>query len=155
MRRVPTAIGNPLAEVVRKLQIPNLADKGLVDPGMGLYTRAKRGEIPILDVGFVDAVKNDKVEPVAALAGWFDGSRVLLSDGSTIEPDAVIVAAGYRRGLEPLVGHLAYLPTTGARSCTGRRPTPVRPVCTSSATRTRSAGCSARSPSTLGVSPRR
>jgi len=39
----------------------------------------------------------------------FDGPRVRLADGEELEPDAVIAATGYRRGLEPLVGHLGVL----------------------------------------------
>jgi len=38
---------------------------------------------------------------------------VVLADGARIEPDAVIAATGYRRGLEPLVGHLGVLGTNG------------------------------------------
>lgn len=119
MRRVPLGIANRFAEVSRKLQVPNLADKGLVDPGMGLITRARRGEVPILDVGFIDAVQNDLIEPVAAVTG-FDGDKVLLADGTAIDPDAVIVAAGYRRGLEPLVGHLGVVGDNGRPTVHGR-----------------------------------
>jgi len=112
MRRVPAAIADRLAEVSRKLQVPDLSEQGLADPGPGLVTRARRGEIPVLDVGLVDAVRAGTVEPVAALAG-FDGDKVLLADGGVLVPDAVIVAAGYRRGLDGLVGHLGVLDERG------------------------------------------
>lgn len=112
MRRVPPWIGDALAEPVRRLSVPNLAHKGLADPGKGLYTRAAAGRVPILDVGVVDAIKDDKVVPVAGLAG-FEGPKVLLSDGSAIDPEVVIVAAGYQRGLERLVGHLGVLREAG------------------------------------------
>lgn len=118
LRRVPTAIADVLAEVTRKLQVPDLSAYGLADPGKGVITRARRGEIPILDVGLVDAVLAGKVEPVAALAG-FEGDKVLLADGTAIVPDAVIVAAGYRRGLEPLVGHLGVLDEAGSPVVSG------------------------------------
>jgi hypothetical protein len=36
-----------------------------------------------------------------------------LTVGTRIEPDAVICATGYRRGLEPLVGHLEVLTPDG------------------------------------------
>lgn len=112
MRRIPTWLGDALAEPVRRLSVPNLSHKGLPDPGKGLYTRAAAGRVPILDVGLVDAIKADTVQPVAGLTG-FDGPKVLLSDGSTIAPDTVIVAAGYQRGLERMVGHLDVLRTDG------------------------------------------
>lgn len=112
MRRVPTAIADVLAEVSRKLQVPDLSEYGMPDPGRGMITRARRGEIPILDVGLVEAVQAGKVEPVAALTG-FNGDKVVLADDTAIAPDVVIVAAGYRRGLEPLVGHLGVLDPGG------------------------------------------
>jgi cation diffusion facilitator CzcD-associated flavoprotein CzcO len=120
VRRVPTAVADFLAEPVRKLSVPDLSAYGLPDPGKGLYTRARRGEIPILDVGLVDAVRAGTVEPVAAVNG-LDGPEVLLADGSAIEPDVVIVAAGYRRGLEPIIGDLGVLDASGVPRTHGGR----------------------------------
>ena len=120
MRRLPTPIADLLAEPFRRLTVPDLSAHGLPDPGPGLYRRARRGEIPILDVGLIDAVREGRVEPVPAVTG-FDGARVLLSDGASIEPDAVIVACGYRRGLEPLVGHLGVLGSDGSPAVHGAR----------------------------------
>jgi putative flavoprotein involved in K+ transport len=56
-------------------------------------------------------VREGRVEVVAALVG-FDGSGVLLGDGRRVSPDAV-VATGYRRGLDSLVGHLGVLGPKG------------------------------------------
>ncbi|MPY98652.1 MAG: SidA/IucD/PvdA family monooxygenase [Actinophytocola sp.] len=126
LRRVPAAIADRLAEIGRKFQVPDLSDKGLPDPGPGLVTRARRGQIPILDVGLIDAVRVGKVEPVAALAG-FDGEAVRLTDGSVLTPDAVIIAAGYRRGLEDLVGHLGVLDARGHPRVHGRTTRPDAP----------------------------
>jgi len=44
---------------------------------------------------------------------------VLLADGTRIQPDAVIAATGYRRGLEGLVGHLGVLDEGGIPLVTG------------------------------------
>jgi putative flavoprotein involved in K+ transport len=120
LRQLPTRIADTLIEPTRRASVPDLRHKGLADPGKGLYERAKRGEIPILDVGLIDAVLADRVEPVAAVAG-FDGARVLLADGSALEPDVVVAATGYRRGLEPLVGHLGVLDNRGLPVAHGRR----------------------------------
>jgi putative flavoprotein involved in K+ transport len=112
MRRLPVRIADELAEPVRRRTVPDLTERGLPDPGKGVYTRAKRGEIPILDVGLVDAVRDGRVEPVPAVTG-FDGSRVLLAGGRSIEPEVVIAATGYKRGLESLVGGLDLLDARG------------------------------------------
>ena len=60
----------------------------------------------------VDAVKDLRIEVVAAVDA-LDGGGVELADGSRAEPDAIISATGYRRGLEPLVGHLGVLDERG------------------------------------------
>jgi putative flavoprotein involved in K+ transport len=39
----------------------------------------------------------------------FDAGTVSLRSGVRVEPDVVIAATGYRRGLEPVVGHLGVL----------------------------------------------
>jgi cation diffusion facilitator CzcD-associated flavoprotein CzcO len=120
MRRLPTWLADPIAEPVRRRTVPDLSRHGLPDPGKGVYTRARRGEIPILDVGFIDAVTAGRVHPVPAVTG-FDGARVLLADGESIDPDVVIVATGYRRGLEALVGPLGVLNRSGLPTVHGAR----------------------------------
>ncbi len=50
---------------------------------------------------------------VTATLERFDGREVVLVDGTRLSPDAVICATGYRRGLEPIVGHLGVLRPDG------------------------------------------
>jgi putative flavoprotein involved in K+ transport len=69
---------------------------------------SRRQQAPAYDSGFVGLLKAGEIEIVPAVSG-FDGEDVLLADGTRIQPDAVIAATGYRRGLEPLVGHLGVL----------------------------------------------
>ena len=57
-------------------------------------------------------LKAGRIEIVAAVVG-FDGPDVLLGDGARIQPEVVIAATGYRRGLEPLVGHFGVLDEDG------------------------------------------
>jgi putative flavoprotein involved in K+ transport len=126
MRRLPARLADAMVEPVRHRTIPDLSRYGLPDPGPGVYTRVKRGEVPILDVGLIDAIQARRVEPVRAVTG-FDGPRVLLADGSAIEPDAVIVATGYLRGLERLVGELHVLGGDGRPVVHGARTHPSAP----------------------------
>jgi putative flavoprotein involved in K+ transport len=106
--------------------VPDLSEHGLPDPGIGAYRRAKRGEIPILDVGLIEHIQAGAVEPVPCITG-FDGRRALLADGSAIEPDVILAATGYRRGLEPLVGHLGLLGASGRPTVHGARNDPRAP----------------------------
>ena len=52
----------------------------------------------------------------------FDGNKVALVDGSRLDPDVVICATGYRRDLEPLVGHLGVLDANGKPLVQGEKP---------------------------------
>ncbi|MHB9759584.1 flavin-containing monooxygenase [Streptomyces sp. BYX5S] len=112
-RRLPVRFVDRLAVPLGKLSVPDLSAQGLPRPDTGLYSRVREGAIPVQDVGFIDAVRTGKVEPVAAVES-FDADAVVLADGTRITPDTVIAATGYRQGLEDLVGHLGVLdPATG------------------------------------------
>ena len=112
MKFLPERLRDPVAKAVQRLSIGDLSAHGLRASPRGPYTRAREGQIPILDVGFVDALKEGKLSVVAAVAG-FDGRDVLLEGGARIQPDAVIAATGYSRALEKLVGHLGVLSPQG------------------------------------------
>ena len=120
--RLPARLVDPVARLQRRLTIPDLTPYGIPRPEDGLLTRVRRaGEVPLQDVGFVDAVRAGKVRPVAAVAG-FERDKVLLADGSALRAAVVIAATGYRRGLEKLVGHLGVLGDDGLPAVHGGRP---------------------------------
>ncbi|MFC7597803.1 flavin-containing monooxygenase [Terrabacter sp. GCM10028922] len=113
VRRLPTSLVDRVAPFVERLQTPDLSDRGLPRPDTGLLTRVERDNaIPVQDVGIIDAIRSGAVEPVAALAA-VDADTVVLSDGSRIRPDVLVLATGYEQGLEPLLGHLGVLDRTG------------------------------------------
>lgn len=119
-RRLPVALVDRMAGPLTKLSTPDLSDHGLPRPTGGLYARVKTGTLPVQDVGLVDAVRRGSVEPVAAVES-FEDSKVVLSDGTHIEPDVVIAATGYRRALDHLVGDLTDLDERGRPAVSGRR----------------------------------
>ena len=125
-RRLPTALVDGLAPRMAKVAVPDLSGYGLPRPDTGLYTRARQGAIPVQDVGLLKAVRRRQVEPVPAVES-FDGDKVQLADGSTVGPDVVIAATGYRRGLDDLVGALGVLDTTGRPLVHGPRTHPDAP----------------------------
>ncbi|MEV6400443.1 NAD(P)/FAD-dependent oxidoreductase [Streptomyces sp. NPDC051907] len=120
VRRLPVWLVNRLGDLMCRIAVPDLADKGLPRPDTGLYSRVKQGAIPVQDVGLLDAVKSGKVEPVAALDS-FEADKAVLADGTRISPDTVIAATGYRRSLEGLVGHLDVLDERGKPTTHGGR----------------------------------
>lgn len=120
VRGLPVRLVDGMARGLTKVTIPDLSAHGLPRPETGLYTRVRQGAIPVLDTGFVKAVRKGRIEPVAAVES-FDGPRVVLGDGTAITPDVVIAATGYRRGLEDVVGHLGVLDERGAPLVHGPR----------------------------------
>jgi putative flavoprotein involved in K+ transport len=113
IRHLPPDWVDPITKTQRRLSIPDLAAQGLPRPEHGVRTAfIATGTTPILDVGIVDAIRRGRVEVFAAVEG-FDGDDVILADGSRIAPDTVIVATGFRAGLEELVGHLGVLGPRG------------------------------------------
>jgi cation diffusion facilitator CzcD-associated flavoprotein CzcO len=113
LKRVPERVMNPLTSVLRRVSVPDLSAHGLPRPAGDGFTQFLRTRtVPILDHGFVDAVRDGRIRVVANVAS-LDADSVRLVDGSTLAPDAVIAATGYRTGLEPLVGHLGVLDERG------------------------------------------
>ena len=95
------------------MSVGNLSKYGLPSPKEGPYTRSVRDYVgPVVDFGFVRAVKRRQIEVMPAVEG-FDGPEVLLSGGTRLQPGAVIAATGFRPALEPLVGHLGVLSPSG------------------------------------------
>ncbi|MFF9068057.1 flavin-containing monooxygenase [Streptomyces sp. NPDC014891] len=112
VRRLPRGLVDRLGALAARAGTPDLSAYGLPRPDKGIATRQREGAIPVQDVGLIAAVRAGRVEVVAAVEA-FEGGEVILADGSRIAPDAVIAATGYRRALEPLVGHLDVLDGRG------------------------------------------
>jgi putative flavoprotein involved in K+ transport len=127
LRHLPARVVDPLMRVSQRLQVGDLSEHGLPPSPRGAYTKFLEDDVvPILDVGFASAVKKGQVEVVAGVDG-FDGAEVVLMDGSRIAPDAVIACTGYRRALDPLVGHLGVLGKKGRPVVHGPRTHPAAP----------------------------
>ena len=125
-RRLPPAVIDRLSLVMQRLTVGDLSSHGLPPPPRGVHTRASEGVIPILDVGLIRMLKDGEVQVVAAVER-FEGHDVVLVDGSRVQPDAVIAATGFRRGLEPLVGRFGVLKSNGQPAVHGGRSDPRAP----------------------------
>jgi putative flavoprotein involved in K+ transport len=127
-RHLPVAWMDRIWPTLQKATVGDLSAHGLPNPLPGAYSKFMRDDVvPILDVGLVPLLKQGKVEIVAAV-DRFDGRVVVLADGRRIQPDAVIAGTGFRRGLEPLVGHLGLLePQKGRPTVHGDRESPNAP----------------------------
>ena len=111
----------------QRLIMGDLSKVGFGPPTHGMATNVlERKVAPVVDAGFVGALRRGEVELVAAVEG-FDGADVILVDGMRIQPEVVIAATGYRRGLNPLVGHLDVLGDDGEPLYNGVPANPTSP----------------------------
>lgn len=113
LNHLPVGVGDRLSWISQRIIYGNLDRYGLPRSPTGLATNMRHHQqAPAYAEGFVPLLKAGAIEIVAAVEG-FEGPDVLLADGARIQPEAVIAATGYRRGLEGLVGHLGVLGEDG------------------------------------------
>jgi putative flavoprotein involved in K+ transport len=114
LAKLPPERADALTRKVRLKELGDLTEYGLPIPEEGVFSRPRRlGVAPaIVDREWIDAIKDGRVEVVGGVEG-LDETGVTLAGGARTEPDAVVAATGYRRGLEPLVGHLDVLDERG------------------------------------------
>jgi cation diffusion facilitator CzcD-associated flavoprotein CzcO len=108
--RTPLRLSDQISRLARRINFGDLTEFGLPIPAEGPFARAARiGKAPaIVDRDVIESIRNRSVEVVAEIEA-FDAGIVCLRSGVRIQPDVVIAATGFRRGLKPLVGHLGVL----------------------------------------------
>ena len=121
--RLPIRIADAIGRAARRKNLGDLTEFGLPIPDEGTFFRVKNHEqVPALvDMEVIDAIRDGSIEVVATVES-FAVDKVVLVDGSRLDPHAVVVATGYERGLEPLVGHLGVLDAQGKPVVWGERP---------------------------------
>ena len=106
-------VGDRIARLLQRATVGDLSEFGLPFPTRGVVTQMERDDVtPTIDVGLIDAVRAGDVAIVPAVSS-FETQTVTLTDGRVLRPEAVVVATGYRRGLEPLVEHLGVIAPSG------------------------------------------
>jgi putative flavoprotein involved in K+ transport len=119
---LPAKFGDMNGAVLQRLIFGDTSRHGLPRAPEGFQTKFRTALVsPAIDDGFVDALKAGKTKIVAPVER-FEESDVVLTDGTRLSPDVVISATGYRRGLEPIVGHLGVLRPDGLPAHHGGAP---------------------------------
>ncbi len=112
--RLPVRVGDAIARFGRRMDIGDLSEYGLTVPEEGVFSRLRRlGVAPaIVDHEVVAAIKERRFEIVRGVES-LDAGGARLDGGGHVAANVIICATGYRRGLEPLVGHLGVLDHSG------------------------------------------
>jgi hypothetical protein len=116
----PVWLADSLSRIAQRIDVGDLTEYGLPAPAEGMFARGKRlGRAPVIvDREVIHAIR-DRVFEVVPTVERIDGDSVSLIDGRVLEPDVVVCATGYVRGLEPMVGHLGVLDERGVPKSIG------------------------------------
>ena len=109
----PPRLADAMGRFTQRMIFGDLSKHGLPFPPLGVRRSVDERRIaPAVDAGFVQAVKDRRIELLPEI-DRFEAADVVLADGARIQPDVVICATGYRRGLDSVVGHLGVLDEHG------------------------------------------
>jgi len=96
---LPSAIANRLGKLTARIVLGDLTRYGMPKGEFAPYTTKR---IPLIDVGFVDALKRGRVTVRPALERLTQTGAVF-ADGTSEPFDAIIAATGFTTGLESIV----------------------------------------------------
>jgi putative flavoprotein involved in K+ transport len=96
---LPAAIANRLGRLTARLVLGDLTRYGMPKGEFAPYTTKR---IPLIDVGFVEALKRGRVKVRPALER-LTRTGAVFADGTSEPFDAIIAATGFTTGLESLV----------------------------------------------------
>ncbi|HEX4214561.1 MAG TPA: NAD(P)/FAD-dependent oxidoreductase [Candidatus Dormibacteraeota bacterium] len=100
MRHLPTRVADALAWPIVRLSVGDVRTAGLVKLPYGAMTQIARDRrIPLLDSGPMARIRAGHIAVHGAVDHLIENG-VVFADGSTLAVDAVIMATGYRSGLE-------------------------------------------------------
>lgn len=100
MRRLPLSLRDAIARFISRLSFGDLARYGLRRPRTGPITRIVReGRVPMLDVGTVERIRSGAIRVLPGIER-FEEENVVFTDGLRLPFDHVVLATGYRPGLD-------------------------------------------------------
>ena len=116
---IPPAIANRIGWATSRLVLGDLTRYGMPKGDFAPYTTRR---VPLIDVGFVAALKAGRVTIRPALER-LTPTGVVFADGETEPFDAIVAATGFTTGLEPLVDAPGVLDDLGEPRGTSGEPT--------------------------------
>lgn len=103
LARLPTRMGDRLGVLLRRLTVGDLTRFGIRTPDLPPSAQLReRGSTPVIDVGTVRRIREGRIRIYPGIEG-FDPGGVTFRDGRRLEVESVILATGYRHGLQRFV----------------------------------------------------
>ena len=100
LSRLPARVADALAAPLLRLTIGNLSKLGFRKAASGPITQIKTSSrVPLIDIGTIDLVRAGQIEIRGGVRSMSE-ARVTFDDGSSPHFDAIVLATGYRPGIE-------------------------------------------------------
>jgi indole-3-pyruvate monooxygenase len=100
LRWLPTGIRDRIASAISRAAFGDLAQYGLKRPAYGPVRQIEQyGRLPVIDVGTLAAIRDGRIA-IAPDIARFTETGVIYTDGRAAAFDAVILATGYRPGID-------------------------------------------------------
>lgn len=110
---LPPRLVDAMFGAMQVMLVGDLSAFGLPRPAEGPMAALRRGAAAaVVDPDVIESIRDGAIRVVPEAVGLSDAG-VRLRDGGEVRADAVILAAGFRTGLEPVVGHLDVLTERG------------------------------------------
>jgi len=93
---LPPAIANRIGRATARIVLGDLTRYGMPKGDFAPYTTKR---VPLIDVGFVDALKRSRIMVKPAVARLTPDGAVF-TDGTSVSVDAIVEATGFATGLE-------------------------------------------------------
>ena len=100
LSRLPARLADALAAPLLRLTIGDLSKLGFRKAASGPITQIKkRSRVPLIDIGTIGLVRAGRIEIRGAVRSMSE-AQVTFEDGSSRHFDAIVLATGFRPGLE-------------------------------------------------------
>jgi len=120
LSRLPPAVADLLSAPILRMILGDLSKLGLRRPSHGPIAQIKTtSRIPLIDIGTIRLVREGHIEIRGGISSISD-TAVTFEDGSSRAFDAIVLATGFRSGLERFLPARNTVPYAGARQRTDR-----------------------------------
>ena len=100
LSRLPARVADALAAPLLRLTIGNLSKLGFRKAASGPITQIKRSSrVPLIDIGTIGLVRTRQIEIRGSVRSMSE-THVTFEDGSSRRFDAIVLATGFRPGIE-------------------------------------------------------
>ena len=105
LTKLPLRMADAIARTTLRFTVGDLSRWGIHAPDYGpIRGIVERGRVPLIDVGTLARIRTGEIIVRKAIER-FHADGVSFVDGERVSYDAVVLATGYRSGLERLVDH--------------------------------------------------